>query len=94
MSVLSSDGSVSDVVRTKHIMIATGSEVTPFPGVTIDEERIVSSTGKKLIIYSCFFGSFSSSFIINRGTKSQRGSSKNDCDWCRCDWRGIGICVV
>lgn len=46
VSVLSSDGSVSDVVRTKHIMIATGSEVTPFPGVTIDEERIVSSTGK------------------------------------------------
>jgi len=45
VSVISPDGSVSDVVRTKHIMIATGSEVTPFPGVTIDEERIVSSTG-------------------------------------------------
>ena len=26
-------------------MIATGSEVTPFPGIEIDEERIVSSTG-------------------------------------------------
>ena len=27
-------------------MIATGSEVTPFGGIEIDEERIVSSTGK------------------------------------------------
>lgn len=26
-------------------MIATGSEVTPFPGIEIDEEQIVSSTG-------------------------------------------------
>ena len=30
---------------TKNIVIATGSEVTPLPGVEIDEERIVSSTG-------------------------------------------------
>ena len=29
----------------KNIMIATGSEVTPFSGIEIDEERIVSSTG-------------------------------------------------
>ena len=26
-------------------MIATGSEVTPLPGVEIDEKRVVSSTG-------------------------------------------------
>jgi hypothetical protein len=26
-------------------LIATGSEVTPFPGIDIDEEQIVSSTG-------------------------------------------------
>jgi len=32
-------------LKTKHILIATGSEVTPLPGVTIDEKRIVSSTG-------------------------------------------------
>jgi len=38
------DGS-TEVVKTKNIMIATGSEVTPFPGITIDEETIVSSTG-------------------------------------------------
>ena len=29
----------------KHIVIATGSDVTPLPGITIDEKRIVSSTG-------------------------------------------------
>ncbi len=33
------------VLATKHIVIATGSEVTPLPGVEIDEERVVSSTG-------------------------------------------------
>jgi len=32
-------------LKTKNIIIATGSEVTPLPGVDIDEERIVSSTG-------------------------------------------------
>lgn len=31
--------------QTKNILIATGSEVMPLPGVTIDEEKIVSSTG-------------------------------------------------
>jgi dihydrolipoamide dehydrogenase len=29
----------------KNIVIATGSEVTPLPGITIDEKQIVSSTG-------------------------------------------------
>ncbi|KAF5391010.1 hypothetical protein D9757_004065 [Collybiopsis confluens] len=34
-------------VETKNVIIATGSEVTPFPGgsIEIDEEQIVSSTG-------------------------------------------------
>lgn len=32
-------------VEAKNIIIATGSEVTPFPGVEIDEEQIISSTG-------------------------------------------------
>merc|ERR1711936_113478 len=45
VSVIGADGSVQDVVQTKNIMIATGSEVTPFPGIEVDEERIVSSTG-------------------------------------------------
>src|SRR5690606_32993309 len=38
------DGS-ERTLATRNIMIATGSEVMPLPGVTIDEKRIVSSTG-------------------------------------------------
>jgi dihydrolipoamide dehydrogenase len=42
----------------KNIVIATGSDVTPLPGITIDEKQIVSSTGaltlssvpKKLVV--------------------------------------------
>ncbi|CAD7005852.1 unnamed protein product [Ceratitis capitata] len=44
VQVQKDDGSV-ETVNTKNIMIATGSEVTPFPGIEIDEEVIVSSTG-------------------------------------------------
>lgn len=29
----------------KNILIATGSEATPFPGLTIDEKMVVTSTG-------------------------------------------------
>jgi len=32
-------------VRGKNIIIATGSEATPFPGLTIDEEKVITSTG-------------------------------------------------
>jgi dihydrolipoamide dehydrogenase len=35
----------TQVVSAKSIIIATGSEVMPLPGVEIDEKRIVSSTG-------------------------------------------------
>lgn len=45
VSVLGPDGAVVEVVNTKNIMIATGSEVTPFPGIEVDEDTIVSSTG-------------------------------------------------
>jgi dihydrolipoamide dehydrogenase len=31
--------------ETKHIVIASGSESTPLPGVDVDEKRIVTSTG-------------------------------------------------
>lgn len=42
--VVSADG--KDTTYTAdNIVIATGSEVTPLPGVEIDEDRIVSSTG-------------------------------------------------
>ena len=45
---LAGDGAVEvDSVRyeARHIVIATGSDVMPLPGVEIDEKRILSSTG-------------------------------------------------
>jgi len=44
VEVSAEDGSVQ-VLETKNIVIATGSEVTPLPNVAIDEKQIVSSTG-------------------------------------------------
>jgi dihydrolipoamide dehydrogenase len=35
----------ADKLSAKHIIIATGSDVTPLAGVAIDEKQIVSSTG-------------------------------------------------
>jgi len=34
-----------DAYSAKHIIIATGSEPAPLPGVTIDEKQIITSTG-------------------------------------------------
>ncbi len=45
VEVLDAGGQVAQTLKTKNIVIATGSEVAPLPGVEIDEERIVSSTG-------------------------------------------------
>jgi dihydrolipoamide dehydrogenase len=44
IEVKAKDGSVS-AIAAKAIIIATGSEVTPLPGVDIDEKAIISSTG-------------------------------------------------
>jgi dihydrolipoamide dehydrogenase len=44
VKVTAEDGKVTDL-ETKAIVIATGSEVAPLPGVEIDEKQIVSSTG-------------------------------------------------
>ena len=45
VAVLGEDGALKDTLSTKNILIASGSEVTPLPGVTIDEKKIMSSTG-------------------------------------------------
>jgi dihydrolipoamide dehydrogenase len=45
VSVLGEDGAAKDTLAAKNILIAAGSEVTPLPGVTVDEKKIVSSTG-------------------------------------------------
>ncbi|HEX9903759.1 MAG TPA: FAD-dependent oxidoreductase, partial [Propylenella sp.] len=44
VEVASADGGTQSV-ETKAIVIATGSESTPLPGVAVDETRIVTSTG-------------------------------------------------
>ena len=44
VEVTAHDGS-TQTLETKAIVIATGSDVTPLPGVEIDEKVIVSSTG-------------------------------------------------
>ncbi len=45
VAVVGDDGAVKDTLTTRNILIASGSEVTPLPGVAIDEKKIVSSTG-------------------------------------------------
>ena len=57
VEVTGADGK-SQVVETRNIVIATGSDVAQLPGVTIDEKTVVSSTGalvlpavpKKLVV--------------------------------------------
>jgi len=44
LSVQLNDGGETSL-RAKNIIIATGSESTPFPGLEIDEKKVVSSTG-------------------------------------------------
>ena len=44
VKVNGADGKES-IIDTKNILIATGSDIAGLPGITIDEERIVSSTG-------------------------------------------------
>ncbi|CAL7952409.1 unnamed protein product [Xylocopa violacea] len=45
VTALSPDGSVVSTINAKNIIIATGSEVAPLPGIDVDEKQIVSSTG-------------------------------------------------
>ena len=41
VSVIDGNGAVSQVINTKNIMIATGSEVTPFPGIEVSQDTIL-----------------------------------------------------
>ncbi len=43
------EGGRREIVAAKHVVIATGSDVTPLKGVEIDEKRIVSSTGALML---------------------------------------------
>jgi dihydrolipoamide dehydrogenase len=42
---VATNGGGSETLKTKNILVATGSESMPLPGVEVDEKRIVSSTG-------------------------------------------------
>jgi dihydrolipoamide dehydrogenase len=44
VEVTAADGAVS-TLETRHIVIATGSEPAPLAGVSVDQQRIVDSTG-------------------------------------------------
>ena len=48
VAVKAEDGTET-VLETANIVIATGSEPTPLPGVTVDQARIVDSTGALVI---------------------------------------------
>jgi len=43
VTVTKKDGS-KEVISTKNILIATGSEVTPFPGIAVNKTTIINST--------------------------------------------------
>lgn len=43
VTVTKDDGS-KEIITTKNILIATGSEVTPFPGIDVNKKNIVNST--------------------------------------------------
>lgn len=44
VKVVLNDGGET-TLKGKNILIATGSEATPFPGLEIDEQRVITSTG-------------------------------------------------
>lgn len=44
VEVKAKDGTTR-VLKANHVIVATGSDVAPLPGVTIDEKQVVSSTG-------------------------------------------------
>ncbi len=50
VDVTGPDGAVN-TLETRNIVIATGSEVMPLPGIDVDEDRIVSSTGALSLRY-------------------------------------------
>ncbi|PIA60838.1 hypothetical protein AQUCO_00300398v1 [Aquilegia coerulea] len=64
----------STVVKGKNIIIATGSDVKSLPGITIDEKKIVSSTGalslseipKKLVVVGAGYIGLEMGSVWNR----------------------------
>jgi dihydrolipoamide dehydrogenase len=46
---VAADGDAREIVETKAIVIATGSDVARLPGIEIDERQVVSSTGALML---------------------------------------------
>ncbi|XP_047315101.1 dihydrolipoyl dehydrogenase, mitochondrial [Impatiens glandulifera] len=73
ISVETTDGETT-IVKGKHIIIATGSDVKPLPGITIDEKKVISSTGalvlpeipKKLIVVGAGYIGLEMGSVWNR----------------------------
>ena len=102
VSVIGADGSVQDVVQTKNIMIATGSEVTPFPGIEVSNFLGKKSYIKTTILVQldiwfrqhetnkhrikCIVGRRRKDCLVNWSTESQRSTPKNDPYRSRSDW--------
>lgn len=82
-----------ETIRTQNIIIATGSEVTPFPGIEIDEERIVSSTGalKLKEVPKSEQLEITSPFIVSNVIDLYCRYAGN---WRRCHWLGVGFSMV
>lgn len=78
-------------LRAKNIIIATGSEATPFPGLTIDEKRVVTSTGaialesvpKKMVVIG---GGIIGLEMVNLPTKEGKMQDT--------DYENVGLCLV
>lgn len=80
-------------LRAKNIIIATGSEATPFPGLQIDEKKVVTSTGaialeevpKKMVVIG---GGIIGLEMVGStpGQVSSRIANKLSRDLCGHDW--------
>lgn len=78
-------------LRGKNIFIATGSEATPFPGLTIDEKKVVTSTGaialesvpKKMVVIGG--GIIGLEMVIQAACKTLKHHANNG---------NVGFCLV
>lgn len=96
------DGS-EQVINTKNILIATGSEVTPFPGIQVQlrfQPAVVPielTNEEALRGLSCaaplrlpFIDRRRHRCVINRSSVAEEGARRTDCDWSWSHWGGAG----
>ncbi|MFA5011077.1 MAG: dihydrolipoyl dehydrogenase [Ignavibacteria bacterium] len=49
ISIKDKDGKEVEIIKSKHIILATGARARTLPGIKFDEKRILSSTGAMLV---------------------------------------------